>query len=339
MKKKRPNHFEDLCSAARLIQWELFPHFYHLLDEGKIQQALLIRNFSDIEGFVDLSKISNKNRAVLFRGCAANDSDDLIEAKLTKEKADSSLNLEEDPWGELLKREYVYLPVEISRSGYSTLTHRNKWKESFVTGVHNPMSGAVSFKVWVVEARDGTQLLGLRNISGGFGEITSFNIGAPKENNNGVPELFQNACISVRGLEDYLKERIPDEAWDKYLNPVPDEAAIERESDDFFYLKRRNDNTAEAVIHFGNVLSNRKGRSATARELWNYIYAQASLQDGLDYSVKFYARGSLVPDQNLTESQLKHPDTCVSFMEERPHDFKAFSKRVANATKCARNKK
>lgn len=338
MKKQRPKHFDHLSLAAKLLEVDLFPSFYQLLAEGKIRQSLFLPKFSDIEGFIEFSKISPKNRSLLSQSCEANQPADAIEIRLRKEKADSSLHYEEDPWGKLLKREYVYLSTEISGSGYPSLTHRHKWSDSFVTGTHNQMSDSASFNVWVIEARDGTQLVGLRNISDGYGVIAPFNIGAPKDNKNVVPELFRNACISIREIEDYLEEEIPDEAWEKYLNPPIDEHQMDRESDDFFYLKRRRDNSAEAILHFGNELSNKRGRIATARELWNYIYAQANLQDGLDYGVEFYLSGSKTPNKTLTDSQLKHPQTCVCFKEESLLDFKAFSKRVANATKRARNK-
>ena len=339
VKRKRPKHFENLSAAARLLKMELFPSFYKLLDDGDIRQTLFLQKFPDIEGFVELAKISKENRAVLSQGCTANDPLYLIEEKLKPEKVNSSLKFEQDPSLELVEREYVYLPIEVSSNSYPSLEYDRKWKDSFVTSGRNPMSNKFSFKVWVVESREGTQMVGLRNISNGFGHITSFNIGVPKANNHKVPELFQNACISVRELVDYLEERVPDEVWDEFLNPKLDEKEIDRESDDFFYLKRRSDNTADAILDFGNRLSNAKGRVATARELWNYIYAQAGSEEGLAYSVQFYVANSNVPQKTLTESQLKHPETCISFMEDRLHNFKAFNKRVSNATKYSRGKK
>ena len=339
MSRKRPKHFEDLRLAARLLKMDLFPSFYKALADGDIRQTLFLQKFPDIEGFVEFAKISKENRAVLSRGCTANDPAYLIEEKLNPEKVDSLLRFELDPSLELVEREYVYLPVEVSCNSYPSLKHDHKWKHSFVTGGHNPMSNKFSFKVWVVESREGTQMVGLRNISNGFGHITSFNIGVPKANNDLVPELFQNACISVRELEDYIEERVPDEVWDEFLNPNLDEREIDLDPDDFFYLKRRSDNTANAILDFGNRLSNDKGRVATARELWNYIYAQAGSKEGLAYGVQFYVFNSNVPQKKLTESQLKHPETCISFMEERLHNFKAFNKRVLNATKYSRAKK
>lgn len=309
VKRKRPKHFENLSSAARLLKMELFPSFYKLLDDGDIRQTLFLQRFPDIEGFVELAKISKENRAVLSQGCTANDPAYLIEEKLKPEKVNSSLKFEQDPSLELVEREYVYLPVEVSSNSYPSLKYDRKWKYSFVTGGHNPMSNKFSFKVWVVESRDGTQMVGLRNIANGLGHITSFNIGVPKANNNRVPELYQNACISVRELEDYLDGWIPDEVWDEFLNPKTgekkdraeetgektitsrassleiEESSAENEWFPFVYGQRSSGGmTSEAIVVFGNSFYEEHDRVPSDRELWDYM--QTCEKYG-NYQIKF----------------------------------------------------
>ena len=309
VKKKRPKHFEDLSLAARLLKMELFPSFYKLLDDGDIRQTLFLQKFPDIEGFVELAKISKENRAVLSQGCTANDPAYLIEEKLKPEKVNSSLKFEQDPSLELVEREYVYLPIEVSSNSYPSLKYDRKWKYSFVTGGHNPMSNKFSFKVWVVESRDGTQMVGLRNIANGLGHITSFNIGVPKANNNRVPELYQNACISVRELEDYIDGWIPDEVWDEFLNPKTDgkeaegrgagkteiatktpgpkieQSSAEEEWLPFVRGQRSSGGmTSEAIVVFGNSFYKEHGRVPSDRELWGYM--QTCEKYG-NYKIKF----------------------------------------------------
>ena len=323
---KRPKHFKHISNVARLMGHHDLS-VYHILSDGHLLQALCLKEF-EVEGFVKLSQVSKDNRLVLEEGCTNNDPS-LIREKLNREKIGVSLS-----------PEYVYLTDELSSSGWvdgnARLTSGKKWKDSFVTGWDVPQSRRPVFEVWVVQSRENEQLVGLTNIADGYGDIVSFYLGSPKDNPNYVPELFENACISVEHIQDYIEEEVPDHIWEGFLNPPKPKPVVGDPGNYHYYLARKKGKIADVILHFGNVLSAQLKKTATARELWDYICEQGSQYDA--YTLEYYVKDKKEPIRSLIPAQRDHPETSLSVGGEPSYNFKEFSKRVQSATKNSKHK-
>ena len=324
MKAQRLPHLKMISSVARLIGYDVMSA-YKLLADGEILQALCLEDFPQVEGFAKLSQISKHNREVLQKGCSDNNRMS-IEEELEREKV-QRIN-------EGCMPQYVYLSEELSSSGWTegagNITEK-KWKDSWVTSAAVP----ISFETWVVELSDRTQLVGLSNISAeGYGDLISFKLGTPRINENMFPELFDNACVSIEHLEGFLEEEIDDRYWEDYWS-----SDAEPESDDsYFSLRRRKDNIATVILHFGNELSKTLGRVATASELWSYIYDQS-----LNYKphdLEYWINGEEKPLSSLSPEQLRDPEIRLSVDREQPYtSLHNFKRRVSNATAGSGNKR